>query len=750
MDHKAATPEPVNLFAAAAPADAATSQRRRIQQLASRLGLSRAQLSAAHAVMTWAVFLSPSTERRNRDALRSYLDTMGYLPVDRKIVAGAERSRNGVDAAVPTLLRGVVHGTFDDDAFLHDNATPAAGLTRSQVDLLKSIVRHQRALDEADLRDLITQFPFPITPVNFFGRFIAGGCDDPRKAIRYLRLATPFFVRIRSLIEGLSNDRFRFLSIQGMSAAKEYVADDNDDEAEAAPANKQNTPPKAPPALDKDAADLLYAAINTAHDFIGDHDASIPKPLACVKVPELPGFAADHIDKDEQAQLAAEVIDWFLTGASNGALLRRKALPVDSERDYCKSKRDLRQATTKRKKHHAKAPDQDSKKAMSIWEREDAKLAKKIDELEARIKLADRDRAKRKTILQQLEAAETGRARLRKMRAEAARAVREGKRIVFSLLAGDATVFCRYVDLAFSVGPDRGRQGVKWLRQAAFLVSPAAATLLHENRVQGFGSVTEQQIRNFPIVPTQMGPSLRFILERVLPEKADPKVSMLVDALRRHVRLPGVSDRKHFTYLVRQWTGKRNPKPDDYLLYAFEHAAFLGEPDLQAILLVLRELGFADVPERCKELSAERFNHAPAMLNQFQIYAASYRPNKLGALPAIFRDSATLNDYRTLRLDAFGMADEVVALERRLTSRGIACIVDTTNFHPELGATIMEEKIKDDVEKTARSGATTSGRTKLPRPILPAASEGAVSPSVRLLPRLRPQAGQASTRSGRR
>ena len=57
-------------------------------------------------------------------------------------------------------------------------------------------------LDGADLRDLIAQFPFPITSVNFFGRFIAGGCDDPRKAIRYLRLCTPFFVRLRSLLEG--------------------------------------------------------------------------------------------------------------------------------------------------------------------------------------------------------------------------------------------------------------------------------------------------------------------------------------------------------------------------------------------------------------------------------------------------------------------------------------------------------------------------------------------------------------------
>src|SRR5262249_26874403 len=90
----------------------------------------------------------------------------------------------------------------------------------------------------------------------------------------------------------------------------------------------------------------------------------------------------------------------------------------------------------------------------------------------------------------------------------------------------------------------------------------------------------------------------------------------------------------------------------------------------------------------------------PAILEQFQVYARSYRPNKLGALPAVFKDVATLDDYRTLHLDSFGMADEVEVLQRHLLDRGIACIVDTTNFHPELGAVVMEEKIKDDVEKT--------------------------------------------------
>src|SRR5262249_6639480 len=256
---------------------------------------------------------------------------------------------------------------IDPEAFIETGAEELSqrfsGLTRSQVDLLKAILRHQKALDEADLRDLITQFPFPVTSVNFFGRFIAGGCDDPRKAIRYLRLCTPFFVRIRSLLEGLSNDRFRFLVIQGINAAKEYAAEEKEEEADGSPPDgKQNqNPAAAPPALDKEATELLHAAIDNAHDFVGMRDPALPGPLVRIKVPDLPNFATDHIDKSEQAQLAAEFMDWLLTGNRDGALLRRKALSVETERDYRKTKRDLQQARAKRRKHHNTPADQDSK-----------------------------------------------------------------------------------------------------------------------------------------------------------------------------------------------------------------------------------------------------------------------------------------------------------------------------------------------------------------------------------------------------
>src|SRR5579872_3002715 len=113
------TTEAVTLFASAATANGTVAaEQQHIEKLAARLGLGRAQLSALHAVMTWAVFLRPSTDPRDRERLRTYLDIMGYLPADRKIVASAERSRDTIDAAVPKLLEGFARGELDPESFL--------------------------------------------------------------------------------------------------------------------------------------------------------------------------------------------------------------------------------------------------------------------------------------------------------------------------------------------------------------------------------------------------------------------------------------------------------------------------------------------------------------------------------------------------------------------------------------------------------------------------------------------------------
>ena len=65
-----------------------------VDHVARRLGLDRAQISAVHAVMTWAAFLRRTIDPDDRARLRAYLEVMGYLPADRKVVAHAERKLN--------------------------------------------------------------------------------------------------------------------------------------------------------------------------------------------------------------------------------------------------------------------------------------------------------------------------------------------------------------------------------------------------------------------------------------------------------------------------------------------------------------------------------------------------------------------------------------------------------------------------------------------------------------------------------
>src|SRR2546421_664600 len=97
-DHTSAAGQLVTLFAANPAANGTmTAELQRVERLTERLGLDRAQVSAVHAVMTWAAFLRPSTDPHDRERLRTYLDVMGYLPADRKVVANAERSRATVD-----------------------------------------------------------------------------------------------------------------------------------------------------------------------------------------------------------------------------------------------------------------------------------------------------------------------------------------------------------------------------------------------------------------------------------------------------------------------------------------------------------------------------------------------------------------------------------------------------------------------------------------------------------------------------
>src|SRR5262245_42682397 len=115
-DPTSPTTATITLFGVDASANGTvTAESQSVEHLARRLGLDRVQLSSVQAVMTWAVFLRPSPDRGDRERLRAYLEVMGYLPADRKIVANAERSRDAIDEAVPQLLSEIAYCKFNPE-----------------------------------------------------------------------------------------------------------------------------------------------------------------------------------------------------------------------------------------------------------------------------------------------------------------------------------------------------------------------------------------------------------------------------------------------------------------------------------------------------------------------------------------------------------------------------------------------------------------------------------------------------------
>ena len=122
--------------------------------------------------------------------------------------------------------------------------------------------------------------------------------------------------------------------------------------------------------------------------------------------------------------------------------------------------------------------------------------------------------------------------------------------------------------------------------------------------------------------------------------------------------------------------GAGGRKADDYLRYAFEHARTSANR-IYKRPIVLRELGFADVPQRCGTLGG-RFSHAPAVLDQFPRLRRSYRPTS-STIAAVFKDIATLGDYRTLH-PMPSVCPPVAAMEAPVRPRD-RVHRGTTSFH---------------------------------------------------------------------
>lgn len=708
----------VRLASAAAavevPAASLAELNRAVEESAREQGISAPQLTALRALGRWSELLraaasSPGEPRHEYlEPLRNYLDSMGFMPRDARVVARALRGTIEIEQVVPELMQQLVKGEISVEQILNNNPKTIQrqfpDLTISQVRLLQSVLRHQQRLDVLDTAALTSHFPFPITGHNYFARFIASGCEEPRHALKHLQLASPYFIHLRSLIESLDLERKSMLVVDFDYRDGNKGSDKSNDELVAAAVRAGFAPRGG-------AVEILQRSIDCAHDFCGSDPRDKRPQLRCISLPKFPELQDYHIEKKERGELAAQLFDYLFYGDRSGKLLARRGLSRAEERDYVELKQEL--ATLKRKyeKHKRTEPKNDDGKDLTFkrksraWEKIEERLNSKIDRLDEEIKHIDQRRRTMKPLIAQLEGDQHLLEGMRKFRTAVNKAREGGKELVFSSLAnyprgGDAGFFSTYLDHAMSAPQNANRRGCKVLREARFIISPPFAESIRNHRVAGFRSIAERQLREFALPISDFNPSTQYVTNRIIRHAPDPKVSEFIRSVWNLTKLPGVSSESEFTHLVKAATGRSKLRVIDVLQYAFENSASLDRPEFMRLLGNLRALGVHKVPERCVELGTNRFHLPRALFDQFSAYGEHYRPVTVGALPPVFEDLGSFEGFLDFRLETHGLAAEVAEVARNLEEHGIVAIVDSTNYHPELAGKIADEAVKEQTEKT--------------------------------------------------
>lgn len=682
-----------------------------ITELARESGFSMPQLSGLTSVIRWKELLT-SESPEDREAVKVYLEVFGYLPDNKRILSHAARNTDSIEIAADKLTQAVSAGEITPAAFATQDPlvikTQFPELSKSQIQILQAIMGQQLSLDTLEVKGLANQFPFPITQTNFFGRFLAGGCEDPQKAARHLQITSPFFVRIRSLLEGLSNPKKRHLTLE-ITSREERELEEQQGTRGPGPGKSRRAFAQAD--ANRPVHDILHACINYSSDFVGiDSGHKIAVPLHVVEIPRLPAISVDQFEPSQKAALAVALYEWLFFGTKDNPLLTQKKLSVSAEKNYERHKSQLAQKKEDLRLHKKNSPKSDTQPyRVRRWERREEQLQQTIQRLEDSVQSADSERSSIRPLLRQLESDESITTGIRQFRKNLSNSLDSNATIVLSFLnlpvtgSTERQPFLNLLDQALTTKKFNTSPAVHIVRNAPMLFNPLVERAVMAERVGGFGSLVDQQLRAFHIDRDEVSPSLQYVISGILPEKVDPKITLLIDTILAQTELPGISDQKELKYLVRQYSGKRNPGVTEYLEYTFEHSAYLEQEQFLKLLDTLRTLGVAELPERCMELARERFRLPGATVPQFEVFNRRYQPQKLGAMPPAFEDAATFERYMSLKLDSFGMAHEVAAIEKHLCERGVVAIVDGTSYHPELSASIGmtgDTLAAGDAEKT--------------------------------------------------
>jgi len=655
-----------------------------LQQTLARI--PREKHSALIAVRLWRDFLIEPADHSDRSAaIGGYLRSMGYLQ-PRDSLANAARRAGVLSVDTFRAVVGRVLTGSDPIAEINAGSFAPGGLSPAQGQLLGRFLRHQCSLDALDLRSLSTAFPFPISAHNFFGRFLAGGAEDPAQAARHVQLAMPFFIRVRSLLERLSDTAGSIVGI-------EWIGNRARDSGSRNPGKLA--------AWEAKTLEFVHACIASADDFTGGAQPRIQPGMVVIPVPSLPAFDLATVDHSEFPQLTRELFDWALFGEDNGILLRRKQLAPSEEatirareREKQRLEQDLRQLS---RTEPAKGS---SRRSVRAWEAQCARLEKQLSSVTEHLSDMYTKRAGVQSILKQLESDHGGRISLAEFRRRVGQAVADRRNIVFSLFheqdTGDAS-FLGFFDRAMQTRYSKTSRGLEVLRAASFLMPWEYVQVIEHNAAHHSEERHADRSTAFPLFERELTPSLERLVARVLPRRRDPRIEQFADLLVMAVDTPGTRHGRELLSLVRQQVG-RQPTPAHLLEYVFEHAIEVKVDALWKVLRSLHSFGIAELTPRALELYRERFRLPPRLLRDFSRFA-TFRPQRIGDIPGIFENLTTFERFCTMELEGIGLHPEVGELERLLAEQGIVVVVDSTNYHPELAAKVGDEKVKADQEK---------------------------------------------------
>ena len=676
-----------------------------LHEIATELRIDPSLLPPIKAVFLWKEVLTKSSPEEQH-LLASFLEQTGAIPSRgiRSPIQLRPLDPAPIESACLSLVEDLLtkkaspQHIINQDAQTLRNAHPE--LSKSNIQLLQYMVKHQLELSSLDVAPLNTQIPFPLMQHNYFGRFICKGAENPAQAVRHLHVAMPFLVRMRSLIEGLQNKKLHHLWLVVESQATLEMLEAGEKPKKAQLISREE---------ELDALSIVHAVIQQSIDLYGGRKNTTFQPLTCIQIPPLPDVSMQQFDQTERLKVSTAVFDWLLFGTEH-PLLERKSLSSSQQRSLNNTLKTLNQ---RQSALEALSPperqDPNFEAKNRAFKRMERKLTSGIERCETLFDELANAEANLISIREQLELSSGLLPALRKFRREIAHALAHDQRIVFSFFGSKSSEnpgsVVSLLDFAIS---NIHRKSVnspatKLLAESPMLLSMGAHKQIALGRTDSPKSMLETSIRPFAINIDEINQSVRYLFSGLMPDREDPKLEVLLETICGEIGLPGVQNPEHLVSLVKQATGRRKPTASHYVEYAFERAPEITTAQLFSLLVTLHKIGVTQISPRTRELSGERFKHPKRTLPMFETFATGYQPNQLGSAPEIFEELSSFQKYLTFDLDALGMAPELEQLEHHLETRGIVAIVDGTNYHPELdsevGATGDKLK-KEDAEQT--------------------------------------------------